>query len=218
MNILFEKKRVIEPNQRRSSIIKKTKEKKARQSSKIRCQTRTRVRKIGIQEVMVTMIQKLQSQLRVVSNELKECEIANNSLLFEIDKQKLRITTSEMNIGFLEDSKRKLIERLADKDEKKSCLEGIIQKLDHQIIKSKKVKEHLYRNIIELEEEISRLIKFVIDKEDELAQVHEKSGNQETELRHHQQQKERLQQQHDNSKKTHKLELTKVNKVLSRNT
>ena len=51
-----------------------------------------------------------------------------------------------------------------------------------------------------------------------MAQVHEKLGNQETELRHHQQQKERLQQQHDDSKKTHKLELTKVKKVLSSNT
>ena len=49
--------------------------------------------------------------------------------------QKLRITTSEMNIGFLEDSKRKLIERIADKDEKIWRLEGIIQKLDNQIIK-----------------------------------------------------------------------------------
>ena len=76
----------------------------------------------------------------------------------------------------------------------------------------------MYRNIIKLEEEISHLNKVVIDKEDELAQVHEKLGNQETELRHHQQQKERLQQQHDDSKKTHKLELTKVNKVLSSNT
>ena len=162
---------------------------------------------------MVTMIPKLQSQLWAVSNELKECEIANNSLLFKIDKQKLRITTSEMNIGFLEDSKRKLMKRLADKDEKISRLEGIIQKLDNQIIKSKKVEEHPYRNIIELEEEISRLNKVVIDKEDELAQVHEKLGNRETKLRHHQQQEERIQQQHDDSKKTHKLELTKVNKV-----
>ena len=69
-----------------------------------------------------------------------------------------------------------------------------------------------------MEEEISHLNKVVIDKEDELVQVHEKLGNQEIELRHHQQQKEIIQQQHDDSKKTHKLELTKVNKVLSSNT
>ena len=69
-----------------------------------------------------------------------------------------------------------------------------------------------------MEEEISPLNKVVIDKEDALTQVHEKLGNQETKLCHHQQQKERLQQQHDDGKKTHKLELTKVNKVLSSNT
>ena len=62
------------------------KEKKARQSTEICYQTRRPIQKIGIQEVMATMIPKLQSQLRVVSNEVKECEIANNSLLFEIDK------------------------------------------------------------------------------------------------------------------------------------
>ena len=44
-----------------------------------------------------------------------------------------------------------------------------------------------------------------------------KLENQETELHHHKQQKEKLQQQYDDSKKTHKLELTKVKKVLSSN-
>ena len=54
----------------------------------------------------------------------------------------------------------------------------------------------------------------VMDKEDKLTQLHEKLENQETKLCHHQQQKEKLQQQYDDSKKTHKLELTKVNKML----
>ena len=35
----------------------------------------------------------------------------------------------------------------------------------------KKVEEHSYRNLIDLEEEISHLNKFIVDKEDELAQV-----------------------------------------------
>ena len=138
--------------------------------------------------------------------------------MLKISNQKLRITTSKLHIQFLEDGKEKLTEVLADKDEKISRLESIIQKLEDEIIKSKKFEEHPYRNIIELEEEISRLNKVIIDKEYELTQVHEKLGNQETELRHHQQQKERIQQQHDDSKKTHKLELTKLNKVLSSNT
>ena len=57
-----------------------------------------------------------------------------------------------------------------------------------------------------------------MDKEDKLAQLHEKLEKQETELCHRQQQKEKLQQQYDDSKKTHKLELIKVNNVLLRNT
>ena len=57
-----------------------------------------------------------------------------------------------------------------------------------------------------------------MDKEDELAQLHENLENQETELCHHQQQKEKLQQQYDGSKKTYKLELTKIKNVVSSNT
>ena len=56
-----------------------------------------------------------------------------------------------------------------------------------------------------------------MDKEDKLTQLHEKLENQEIELCHRQHQKEKLKQQYDDSKKTHKLELTKVNKVLSSN-
>ena len=55
-------------------------------------------------------------------------------------------------------------------------MEGIIQKLDDQIIKSKKVEEYPYRNIIDLEEKVSRLNKFIVDKEDELEQVQKKLG------------------------------------------
>ena len=57
-----------------------------------------------------------------------------------------------------------------------------------------------------------------MDKEDKLMQLHEKLENQETKLCHHQQQKEKLQQQYDDSKKTRKLELRKVNNVLSSDT
>ena len=56
-----------------------------------------------------------------------------------------------------------------------------------------------------------------MEKDVELAQVRMKLENQETELRHHKQQKEKLQHQYDDSKKAHKLELTKVNRVLSSN-
>ena len=74
------------------------------------------------------------------------------------------------------------------------------------------------RRYEELEEEVNILNKLIMDKDNELAQVHEKLGIQESELIHHQQQKEKLQQQYDDMKKTHKLEMTKINKVLSSNT
>ena len=73
------------------------------------------------------------------------------------------------------------------------------------------------RRYEEIEEEVNILKKLIMDKDNELAQVHEKLGIQESELSHHQQQKEKLQQQYDDMKKTHKLEMTKINNVLSRN-
>ena len=54
-----------------------------------------------------------------------------------------------------------------------------------------------------------------MEKYAELAQVRMRLENQGAELRDHKQQKEKLQQQYDDSKKTHKLELTKFDKVLS---
>ena len=56
-----------------------------------------------------------------------------------------------------------------------------------------------------------------MEKDVELAQVQMKLENQEKELHHHQRQKEKLQKKYGDSKKTHKLELTKFNKVLSSN-
>ena len=56
-----------------------------------------------------------------------------------------------------------------------------------------------------------------MEKDAELAQVQMKLENQETQLRHHKQQKEKLQQQYDDNNQTYELELTKVKKVLSSN-
>ena len=137
----------------------------------------------------------LQSQLRAVSAQLKTC-VQNSILQLQFDNQKRsndfqkeQITTSELRIRSLEDSKEKLTKNLSDKDEKISHLEGIIQQLEDQIKKLNKVEECPYGNIIDLEEEISRLNKAVMDKEDELAKLDEKLENQETELSHRQQQK-----------------------------
>ena len=106
---------------------------------------------------------------------------------------------------------------LSDQDKEISCLKIHNQNLEYEIRKSKNYNKSPYGCDNELEEEIKHLNKLIMEKDVELAQVRMKLENQETELRHHKHQKEKLQQQYDNSKKTHKLELTKVNKVLSSN-
>ena len=64
--------------------------------------------------------------------------------------------------------------------------EGIIQQLENQIKKLNKVQKCSYGNNIDLKEEISHLNKVVMDKEEKLAQLHEKLENQETEFCHRQ--------------------------------
>ena len=104
---------------------------------------------------------------------------------------------------------------LSDQDKKISCLKIHNQNLEDQIKKSKNDNKSPYGCDNELEEEIKHLNKLIMEKDAELAQVRMRLENQEAELRHHKQQKEKLQQQYDNSKKKHRLELIKFNKVLS---
>ena len=53
--------------------------------------------------------------------------------------------------------------------------------------------------------------------DNELEHIQRKRENQEFEFCQHQQKKEKIKQQHDGIKKTHKLEITKINKVVSSN-
>ena len=102
---------------------------------------------------------------------------------------------------------------LSDQDKEISCLKIHNQNLEDEIRKSKNDNKSPYGCDNELQEERKHQNKLMMEKDAELAQVWMKLENQETELRHHKQQKEKLQQQYDNSKKTHKLELNLVNKV-----
>ena len=67
------------------------------------------------------------------------------------------------------------------------------QNLEDDIRKSKNDNKSPYGSNNELEEEIKHLNKLMMEKDAELAQVRMKLENQETELRHHKQQKEKLQ-------------------------
>ena len=133
---------------------------------------------------------------------LKEWKDDENHLLWNQNRQLERT---------IRDNKKLLF----DQDKEISCLKIHNQNLEDQIKKSKNDNKSPYVCDNELEEETKHLNKLIMEKDVELAQVQGKLENQETELRHHKQQKEKLQQQYDDSKKTHKLELTKVNKVLS---
>ena len=104
---------------------------------------------------------------------------------------------------------------LSDQEKDISCLKIHNQNLEGHIRKSKNDNKSPYGSDNDLEEEIKQLNKLIMEKYAELVQVQMRLENQEAELRHHKQQKGKLQQQYDDSKKTHKLELTKVNKVLS---
>ena len=89
-----------------------------------------------------------------------------------------------------EQKKQKEVEKIvASKDEEISCLKIHNQNLEDQIKKSKNDNKSPYGCNNELEEEIKNLNKLIIEKDAELAQVQMKLENQETELRHHKQQK-----------------------------
>ena len=112
-----------------------------------------------------------------------------------------------------EQKKQKEVEKIvASKDEEITRLKIHSQNLEDQIKKSKNDNKSPYGCDNELEEEIKHLNKLIMEKDVELAQVRMRLENQEAKLCHHKQQKEKLQQQYDDSKKTHKLELTKVNR------
>ena len=67
------------------------------------------------------------------------------------------------------------------------------------------------------ETEIIRLNKIVNDKDEELTHIRQKLEDQESMVDQYQQQIKVLQQKNDDSKKTHKLEITESNKTLSNN-
>ena len=74
------------------------------------------------------------------------------------------------------------------------------------------------KDAVENKEEIKQLNKIIMDKDDQITQLQTKVKYQEAESFHLQHQIEELQQKEDDSKKVHKLEITKVNNTLTSNT
>ena len=74
-----------------------------------------------------------------------------------------------------------------------------------------------YGNYEDLEEEVKRLNKIIISKDEEIAEIHEKLKCQELEVGLLHQQIKELQWQKDNIQNNHKLETAKINETISNN-
>ena len=77
--------------------------------------------------------------------------------------------------------------------------------------------QYIKKEINDYEAEIKQLNKIVSDKDEELTQIWHKLENQESVIDQYWQQIKILQQQNDDSKKTHKSKIAKSNKTLSNN-
>ena len=111
------------------------------------------------------------------------------------------------------------------KEQKKFEQKNHIEKLFVQIEKLKDENDFnqrlknqdIKKEINDYEAKIKRLNKIVSDKDEELMQIRHNLENQESLIDQYGQQIKVLQQQNDDSKKTHKLEIAKSNKTLSNN-
>ena len=106
---------------------------------------------------------------------------------------------------------------LSDKDKEISHLKSHKQNLEEKIRNSKNVEESPYRSNNDIEEEIKRLKKIIKEKDDEIKQIHIKIRCLEADNFHLHQQISELQPKRNDTKKTHKLDITIVKSVLSNN-
>ena len=104
---------------------------------------------------------------------------------------------------------------LFDRDKEISCLKIHHQNLENQIRKFRNDDKSPYGSDNDLEEEIKRLNNIIKDKDEKIMKIQTKLRCQETKNYRLQQQIEELQQKEDDTKKAHKLEITKFNNTLT---
>ena len=109
------------------------------------------------------------------------------------------------------------------KEQKISVQNNHIEKLSAQIKKLKdendfnqrRKNQDIKKEIIDYEAEIIRLNKIINDEDEELTHIRQKVEDRESVVDQYRQQIKVLQQQNSDSKKEHKLEITKSNKTIS---
>jgi len=149
-------------------------------------------------------IEKLEAKLKRYRRDNEELRDTNTNSEVIIKIHEMQKELKEQKIS----DQKNHIEKLSAQIEKLKDENDFNQKLKNQDIK---------KEINDYEAEIKRLNKIVSDKDEELTQIWHKLENQESVIDQYRQQIKVLQQQNDDSKKTHKLEIAKSNKTLSNN-
>ena len=141
---------------------------------------------------MVNSKSELQSQLQVALDKLDMMKLDISKGLIDRENHYLK----------------RRIERLSTQIE-----ELMSKKYTNQNLQNQKI----MKDAVENNEEIKRLNKIIKDKDDKIMQIQTKVRCQEVENCRLQQQIEELQQKEEDSKKEHKLEITKVYNTLTSN-
>ena len=149
-------------------------------------------------------IEKLEANLKRYRRDNEELQDTNTNLEVIIKIHEMQKDLKEQKIS----NQKNHIEKLSAQIEKLKDENNFNQRLKNQDIK---------KEINDYEAEIKRLNKIVSDKDEELMQIQNKLGNQESVIDRYRQQIKFLQQQNNDSRKEQKLEITKNNKTISNN-
>ena len=147
-------------------------------------------------------IEKLEAKLKRYRRDNEELQDMNMKSEVLIKLHKIQKEHKEQKIS----DQKNHIEKSSARIEKLKDENDFNQRLKNQDIK---------KEISDYEAEIIRLNKIVNDKDEELTHIRNKLEDQESEIDQCRQQIKLIQQQNDDSKKAHKLEIAKSNKSLS---
>ena len=151
----------------------------------------------------------LQAQIEKLEAKLKRYRRDNEELRDINTKSKMLIKLHKMQKEHKE-------QKISNQNNHIEKLLAQIQKLkDENDFNQRKKNQDIKKEIIDYEAEIIRLNKIINNRDEELTHIGHKLEDQESVVGQYRQQIKVLQQQNSDSKKEHKLEITKSNKTIS---
>ena len=153
----------------------------------------------------------LQAQIEKLEAKLKR---------YRREKEELRHTNtkSEILIKLHHMEKERKEQLISDQNNHIEKLYAQIKKLkDESDFNQKRTNQDIKKEISDYEVETIRLNKIINNKDEELTHIRQKLTDQESVVDQYRQQIKVLQQQNSDSKKEHKLEIAKSNKIISNN-